>query len=98
MACLDIEQCADRILFSAKIVPGSSKTAISGTLECALIHRPPERRAGDDVWIGCVHRDCDILPGGPEAVALRFDSLPEGTAVEAGVREVIVVGHVFAVP
>ncbi len=63
MACLNIEQCADHILFSVKIVPGSSKTAISGTLENMIkikVAAPPEKGKANQSVIDLLAQELGI--------------------------------------
>jgi uncharacterized protein (TIGR00251 family) len=63
MACLDIEQCTDSILFFAKIVPGSSKTAISGILENMLkikVAAAPEKGKANQCVIGLLAQELGL--------------------------------------
>lgn len=54
MGALDIQTTEQGILFTAKIVPGSSRTAVCGTLESMLkikVAAPPEKGKANDCII-----------------------------------------------
>ena len=66
MAELDIEQCAGGIQFTAKIVPGASKTAICGVMGCMLkikVAAPPEKGKANQGVIQVLARQLGLKRG-----------------------------------
>jgi len=63
MIDLHIQPCTDGILFSAKIVPGSSRTTISGTLEHMLkikVAAPPEKGKANQCVIDLLAQELGV--------------------------------------
>jgi uncharacterized protein (TIGR00251 family) len=60
---LQIEPCVDGVLFFAKIVPGSSKTTISGMLEHMLkikVAAPPEKGKANQCVIDLLAQELGV--------------------------------------
>lgn len=69
-----IQEDADGVLFTAKIVPGSSRTAVAGVLEGAIkirVAAPPEKGKANQCLIGFLAERLDVKKNVIDIVAGR---------------------------